>query len=325
MSFFARYLIGVALVGTAVATFWGIALPAGKWFSQGGLCRIASIGPKCYERRILLTLTDRGTLEAQEFLKSLFERGYITLGTCHRLGHVLGQEAFRQIKSIEQALATARPYCNDAYYHGLMQAFFGDEEIHDFLSSGSTERARSACSRYKDRDDLDALACLHGVGHGLLYATRGDLLSALRLCDVYDYGRQRDQCYDGAFMENVFSLFPHFGSPGKFARVDDPLFPCRAVDQHYRQICYWRSVPLQVFHPGGVKTVRGAKEIVALSHSIPQEFRKSFWHGVGREVHSLMNGDEEKISRYCKSLPAEESGTCLRGAAAHLLRDIREL
>ena len=92
------------------------------------------------------------------------------------------------------------------YLHGVMQAFFYDNRQTISLKTLTL----NACAEYIEKAGAHpeignsgriVFGCLHGVGHGLMYASNDDLSASLSACDELSAQWQQLACYDGAFME----------------------------------------------------------------------------------------------------------------------------
>ncbi len=113
---------------------------------------------------------------------------------CHDLLHRIGSEAFLKYRSFDTAISFHRDFCNSGYLHGIFESFF--TQVEDPLDSLTT----LCTSKTFLRRPFDLWQCYHGLGHGLMYLTEGDLEESLRLCDG-QREEGRESCYNGVYME----------------------------------------------------------------------------------------------------------------------------
>ena len=304
-------LASVAVFAGVLSVFWAM-----NRFSPGLTDPCWPRGDfDCHLSSALETLHQRGALEAQRTLRSLYEAGRMDQNDCHKIAHAVGEAAFRAVGDIEEALRLATNACSGGYYHGVMKGFFGDKIDHGVVG----REVESVCASFGYHTN-GAVSCFHGLGHALMYATGNDLPSVLTACDraANNDEWRRSHCYDGAFMANAFSPFSGsiYGSerPSKYLSEDDLLYPCDAVAPPYRLICYFRHVPLRVLTLSPERLSLGE-----IATHIPEEFATAFWFGIGRETDILMRGNWERIVGFCAALPRAARGPCFGGAALHMV------
>ncbi len=77
--------------------------------------------------------------------------------------------------------------------------------------------ANALCAdlRENQKHSFYYLNCVHGLGHGFMVVLENELFEALEACDTLTYERERENCYAGAFMENVMAE-DHSGHPSKY-------------------------------------------------------------------------------------------------------------
>lgn len=252
----------------------------------------------CYEANVKFRFSVLGLDNSIGFIEKLFAEDYINQGQCHTLGHSLGRISANTNSSITDAMEGQKSFCGWAYFHGLMEGLFNKNSNHGSL----TENAYQTCQAIPKDKSIDIFNCFHALGHGL-YSVDYDLINALRRCDDISGSSNKGFCYDGVFMANTFS---GWGVNNKYLRSDNPIFPCDMVGEEYKEYCYWRNVPINIFTNN-----TDVPEIA-------KKYEKILWNGLGRELDSRTNTDYEKIIEFCLTA-GDNQGECLAGAARHMI------
>ncbi|MDO8617473.1 MAG: hypothetical protein Q7N87_01090 [Candidatus Uhrbacteria bacterium] len=188
----------------------------------------------CYEKYYRsLAMKANGIKLAFNDLKRRYAiNGYVQ-SQCHPLTHVIGQAAVERFPNVADAYTQGDSFCWSGYYHGVMegivgrvgreQALFGLDNICADIPGKATY-------------SFDYYNCVHGLGHGLMAISNDELFESLHDCNVLTGSWERGSCYSGVFMENVIvDGKNHFT---KYLKPKDPLYPCNAVDDPYKQACY---------------------------------------------------------------------------------------
>lgn len=193
-------------------------------------------------------------------MRALWEepgRREVTLGSCHRIAHLIGEavwtrlrgdlgRAIPEISEDFEADPLASDYfyksgdCVDGLFHGLLEREFADRpdpvSAIDDLAVLCSDRAL-----WDDNAGVSVLRCVHGLGHGAMIVSDNDLTSALRLCDrtsAFDDAGWPDLCGSGAFMEYVAPTV----SGGTLVDEGAPLRVCTEIDDRYEFQCYTHIV-----------------------------------------------------------------------------------
>lgn len=129
---------------------------------------------------------------------------------CHDILHEVGDVAFRQANSISEAIKSKTDFCNSGYIHGVFEAYFKS-------TSYNPQALMAICSKYAAEESLfDLWQCHHGIGHGLMYVTDGDLEVSLSRCKEVVDAKFVQDCQNGVLME-VFN--------GEFLPLENQNFP----------------------------------------------------------------------------------------------------
>ena len=115
---------------------------------------------------------------------------------CHDVLHVIGHTAYKKYESFKEAAKFQSDFCNSGYIHGIFESYF---ESTDDSVSGLAEQ----CYEYASIGgrQFDLWQCHHGIGHGFMYFTGGDLDESLMLCEKSLGKGAAASCQNGVFME----------------------------------------------------------------------------------------------------------------------------
>lgn len=227
---------------------------------------------------------------------------------CHEIAHIIGRAAGKKYTDLAEAYGLGTDFCASGYYHGVMQAVadtVGKEKI--------LEKINGICKPLfeKEKYGLPYYNCVHGLGHGVMTLEGNELFLALKDCDGLDGSWEQDSCYSGVFMENIIGEVDpdHFT---KYLRRDDPLYPCTAVEEKYKKMCYF----LQTDHALIVESAnfeRVFKLCMGLDNIL---YSTMCYQSLGRNASSYAVYDLENTRNYCLlGELAYAKDNCLLGSA----------
>jgi hypothetical protein len=214
------------------------------------------------KNRFIDIATTSGASEALLRIEEESKSNNQTAALCHDILHEIGKVAFSQHETLTEAMQLKTDFCNSGYIHGLFEAYFES-------SSSSVTALKNVCTQYASTGSQFQLwQCHHGIGHGLMYFTDGDLPQSLSLCeDAVEYSFIPD-CQNGVLMEafngeflpyedtyidpqNPFAICdtysylkptcymyaPTYLSENQQMPYDDILKQCDQIDPAYRNDC----------------------------------------------------------------------------------------
>lgn len=212
---------------------------------------------------------------------------------CHALVHNLGQRAYQETKSLSDTFGRCRTTiaCGEGCFHGAVEAYMA--ETGDALTD---ETLSKACSRDFSGNETNYMACNHGIGHAMMLLSGGELLPSLKSCDALGKLEERETCYDGVFMENVFSS----GSadhPSKYLNPKDPTYPCTIVDERYRTSCYSGQASYVVYN-----TKERYEGATAFCAKLPEMYQPDCYESLGGDI--IVETDDAQVVRgICERAP----------------------
>lgn len=248
-------------------------------------------------------ITRIGPVAAQE---ALVASGMPATGETHLLVHEVGEYLYDTFGAA--GLVHCREYFLSACYHAFLIETVAEKGL-----SGMIE-ALEHCAREGVNTKIQ---CSHAVGHGLVAWKDYALDDALALCDVLAKETPdlvRFNCYDGAFMENIYGVHTGVPSPKRWVKQQDSYFPCNSpILTPVQGIACWSNQPLLLFQRtnGDIAKVAEVCESLKVSDN-----RTMCFNGLSRQIHPLADGSVDKTVELCGQLPTRWSGYCISAVAS---------
>lgn len=243
----------------------------------------------------LLKLLKRvGPEKAQE---AMVHSGLPFTGETHLLIHTVGDFIYNQYG--KEGLSFCKDYFLSACYHAVILNTLGDNGI-----AGVAE-AMKTC--FEAGGSIVASQCAHGAGHGFVAWHDYDLLKGVKMCD--ELGAQTQNfayfnCYDGAFMENIWGV--HNGGPSekRWVKEGDLYYPCTdpRIPQKYLNGC-WSNQATHIY-----QVLKGdLKKTAEACDAVPEaQFRETCYNNFSRQIHPLTTGSVEKVKSLCANATGEK-------------------
>jgi len=220
---------------------------------------------------------------------------------CHDILHEIGHTAYSKYGNFKEAAKYQDDFCNSGYIHGLFESYFKSTD--DPLSVLSDQ-----CSDYASgRRQFDLWQCRHGIGHGLMYLTGGDLDETLELCER---GLGRDaavSCQNGVYME-LFNLELLAKEKG-FVDPENPWLTC-STRAAAKGDCY-------LYMPTYLSQTLGMDFADIFKECDKAEFgyRGSCIRGIGSEAIKRNMNSVSEVFALCRQAGSDtDQETCVAGA-----------
>lgn len=270
---------------------------------------VGGVGANANTFQALQTRTQRmlitnGTAAALADLDAAIQADPATLGVCHAVAHDLGHAALARAGGDAAAVLNARnDVCGGGFLHGVVEAKLG--------SSGSIEQdILEVCS--PDQDG----SCLHGVGHGVTFAAKGDVDKAMEMCDLVAHLEQGARCAEGMMMQLWLSdsLAGHVGAKAK--TTADALATCPRVREPYGGAC-WFYAPTLILDRADNGS--WAKAAAWCADTVPgdSDARWLCAMGTGSRAVKYNTGDIPRAGSYCELFVEDLVDACLRGMGSY--------
>lgn len=298
-------LVPLLIVGSAGALAWQI-LQSGQKAEAAACTGANAIRFACWQQHYDTLVSEKSPEVAfADFRQNYAANPYIK-SNCHQIAHVIGRAAAKKYTTLAETYKHGDNFCWSGYYHGSIEtvaAKLGPKKI--------IAQINDVCADFlKNKPySFDHYNCVHGMGHGLMAVQDDKLFQALESCDKLTGSWQQQSCYSGVFMENVMNEI-NPGEHSDYLKADDPLYPCSAVADKYKQQCYL----MQTSHALTVVGYDYAK-VFALCSSLAAPFDATCYQSLGRDVSGQSSSNQQRTIELCMlgSSPAAREN-CFTGA-----------
>ena len=243
----------------------------------------------------LIKLLDRiGPEKTQE---ELLRSGLPFTGETHLLVHTIGKYIY------EKHGASGLKMCKDYFLSACFHAFI----IEDLSDNGM--RGLSSTMNSCEKAGINVLSqCSHATGHGFVVWNDYDLVRALKMCDELaqkpDSNTPAFNCYDGVFMENLFSVHEGELSEKRWIDDTDPYYPCNdtRIPEKYLGGCWVNQASrMHQMYQGDLKKVaQGCDQVLNPKH------QELCYNNFARQIHPMTEGQSGKAFILCTNATGEK-------------------
>lgn len=239
--------------------------------------------------QILLNESPR---EALEYLSVKMELDITIANSCHTIAHSIGHKSYEKYGTFEKAISYQDDICGSGYLHGVIESYFASQSDVELTM-------KTVCAAGDGR-------CLHGIGHGIMYATSNDLPQSLALCNSFETNFQQIYCAEGVFMENFTT--DHSKHQSNFLNPTNVFYPCNEQTGLYMAACYYYAPTYYLsLHPGKYS------EILGVCGTLVSSAWSACSRGAGSRImkYNIMNANEAE--NYCMGAAQDQHSDCLVG------------
>ena len=224
---------------------------------------------------------------------------------CHRVVHTIGSAALaRYDGNVARAFAEGSSSCWSGYYHGILERALVDAGTKPELVTV----ARRLCADEGVRaTTFIAYQCVHGIGHGLMIQTGLNMPLSLSVCEQLATAWDQTSCDGGVFMENFNSSY---GVKSKWLRDDDPVYPCRDVQDKHKLYCYL-MVTSRTLQLNGYDFDQTA----ATCKTVETDWVETCFNSMGRDASGQSTQDPQRVVELCSKAGRDFWDDCIWGAA----------
>lgn len=260
----------------------------------------------CYEKFYQQSVLTKDVKSVMSDLRTRYAADPYVKNECHQLAHVIGRAAGAKYPSVDEAYSRGDSACWSGYYHGVMESLM--KQIgRDNLTTAVLD---NICAPLKKRApySFDHYNCVHGLGHGMMYLNDNQLFVALKKCDDITDQWERTSCWSGAFMENVIADNKnHFTD---YLKPDDPLYPCNAVNEQYKNTCYLMQTSYMLKVKSGDFVA-----VFKLCSQVGAAYEATCYQSLGRDASGWTISDPVRTKNYCLLGTTEtQQSNCVIGA-----------
>jgi hypothetical protein len=235
---------------------------------------------------------------------------------CHQLAHRIGHSAAVLYHGdIAAAFRFGDATCWSGYYHGVVE-----QTIEDMSDADLTAKMSSVCpvdATAANPYTFDRYNCVHGLGHGVMIRTKGDVFAALPFCDALSDAWDRSSCDGGVFMENIIEA--QAGSTNVSLKVDDPVYPCDAVGDVHKLQCY-QMVTSNILWRNGYDYAAAFRTC----DGVEAAYVGTCYRSMGRDISGGSLLDVARTVELCNLGGEANRLDCFLGAAANATLDRRD-
>ncbi len=190
----------------------------------------------CWSERYKALVQQKSVKEAFTDLREHYATSIYLQSQCHQITHIIGRTSAESTEGVGDIYSKGDSFCWSGYYHGVIEQVAKKMGKDEFVAQLNTICADvEAKSRYS----FYHYNCVHGLGHGVMSISDNELFDSLEECDTVIDAWNRSSCVGGVFMENVMSdPTTNPTHTTKYLRPEEPMYPCTAVDEKYKEQCY---------------------------------------------------------------------------------------
>ena len=263
-------------------------------------------GILCLESTYQALTRAKGVQAAFKQLKLAYQQDPQVRSDCHVLAHVIGRTEADKVSDVDTAFAQGDNYCWSGYYHGVMESI-----VKRIGANNLAAQIPVICANVKQKKpySFDHYNCVHGLGHGVMDVTNSQLFDSLKTCDRLTDDWERQSCYGGVFMENEMDEI-NLDHKTVFFKADDPMYPCTAVDEQYKNQCYL----MQTSHALRVANENYA-QVFGECGALETAYRNVCYQSLGRDVSGNTTSSVELTKQDCMlGQNREAQSNCIVGA-----------
>jgi hypothetical protein len=237
----------------------------------------------------LVRLLDRIGPEATQ--EKLVKSGLPFTGETHLLVHTIGKYIYEKYGSA--GLKMCKDYFLSACFHAFIIEDLSDNGISGLINT------MNDCKKV----GIHVFSqCVHAAGHGFVVWNDYDLVTALYMCDELIANTENApsfHCYDGVFMENLFSVHEGKLSDKRWINDSDPYYPCNdpRIPEKYLPGCWGNQASLmyKMYHGDLKKVALGCDGVANPKH------QEKCYDNFARQIHPDTVGKSEKAFELCKN------------------------
>lgn len=266
---------------------------------------------------LFLTARQSGVRSAMDSLAAMAARDSQIAGLTHPLAHGLGRFAIAARGGDPAVFAECTADFSSGCYHGVLEGYLavpgrGQPQVERLCGS-----VAGGQPRYVVRE------CVHGLGHALMGVNAGQTLPSLRGCDRLSATDDRQECWEGVYMEDLVrargvpvvnagdsAVARHqrtHGGQGS-SRGD-----CAEAPMAYRAACwsYQPVVLLDRLDGDAARVLRACREAPDAASVA------SCRNGMGKQTAGRLPDRPDSLAVLCASDGPQAEGPCLDGAVEY--------
>jgi len=243
----------------------------------------------CYREYYSNLVNSEGTPEVFRDLRVRYEQNSYVSSQCHQIVHVIGYETSKKFENVADAYKEGDSFCWSGYYHGVLEGVIGRIGYDNLLTE-----INGICKPLAEvrRYSFDHYNCVHGLGHGIMALEDDELFKSLDTCNLLSDNWERTSCWSGAFMENV--MMDSRYHTAKYLKPTDPLYPCNAVDEKYKNTCYLMQTSYML-----TLVDSNFEKVFDLCSTVEKDYRNTCYQSLGRDASGRSTSNVAETKEWC--------------------------
>lgn len=270
-------------------------------------CGVRTVGKSnCYRDYFAEVMRTQGADVAVAEIAALSETDAHVARDCHQVVHDLGNDAAEHYGDVGIALTYEGSACWSGYYHGVVEyaiSQFGGTELFDEMPNICTTAAEVEYS-------FTHYNCVHGLGHGVMLNTDGDLFGSIPYCETLPDRWELSSCVGGAIMENVVSAQQGIQTD---LRTDDLLYPCNVIADDYVDECFAMQTSWMLYNLGYAD--ENFAEAFAICDTVQTDMVDNCYRSMGRDISGSSLLEVSRVVRLCLLGDPDYQEECFVGAS----------
>jgi len=270
-------------------------------------CRDRTVGrPNCYRDYFAEVMRNEGADVAVAEIATLSESDDYVARDCHQVVHDLGNDAAEHYGDVGIALTYEGSACWSGYYHGVVEY-----AISQFNGTELFDEMPNICTTAAEREySFTHYNCVHGLGHGVMLNTDGDLFGSIPYCETLPDRWELSSCVGGAIMENVVSAQQGIQTD---LRTDDLIYPCNVIGDDYVDECFAMQTSWMLYNLGYAD--ENFAEAFAICDTVRTDMVDNCYRSMGRDISGSSLLEVSRIVRLCSLGDPAYQEECFVGAS----------
>lgn len=243
-----------------------------------------------YERYEAIVAQSPDTKKAFEDVKIAYEKSSYAKSNCHPIAHIIGRASAKKYGDVSKSFEQGDNFCWSGYYHGVMESVVATTDKQEILAT-----LNNICEGPRSEREFSFFHynCVHGLGHGIMQLQDNELFTALNTCDDMEGLWQQESCQGGVFMENVMNEI-NPGHESKYLNDTEPLYPCTAVENKYKQQCYLMQTSHALIVVG-----QDFSKVFKLCSEVSVPYDITCFQSLGRDASGHFSSNQQKTISLC--------------------------
>ena len=258
----------------------------------------------CYEAYLVDVLNTEGAPAALVALADLAETDSFVRSECHPLTHSIGRASLGEYGTFQSAVQYEDGTCWSGFTHGILESFMFRYSVDELPAA-----VNGVCEQDPDQPySFDYYNCVHGLGHGVSWRFDNGVFEALPICDSLEGSWEQKSCHSGVFMQNI--VVDGDAHQSRELRPEEPMYPCTAVDEKYKQTCYL----MQTSYALRTVDYDYSKGFELCETEADEGYVETCYRSMGRDISGNSHRESEKVVELCSLGDPELQTHCFQGA-----------